>query len=443
MRIPRDPPAFLELVQQAVANQRLASVLDLVTEVDDSKYRHWDKIRHCPPPAGFTAEEHWLALKFKRQGLAKKAPIEDREGQPFEYVLADPIPEWLHEIDLSAGGRIQMPEQITNTDTRDQYYVSSLIEEAITSSQLEGATTTRQVAKEMIKQGRPPRDKSERMILNNFKTMRRIGQLRGESLTKELVFELHRLVTDGTLADPTGAGRFRRPDESVQVVGAYNEVFHDPPPAEQLQTRMEEMCEFGNGESPEEFVHPVIRAIVLHFWLSYDHPFVDGNGRTARALFYWSMLRSRYWLAEFISISHIIRKSPVQYGRAFLLTEHGDNDLTYFIMYHLKVFRRAVRELNEYIARKTSELRAVEAEVRGMVMLNHRQRALVGHALRHPHHHYEVASHQLSHNVSYETARSDLQDLENRGVLGRIKAGKRNVFFPAPNIQEVLNGISG
>jgi len=54
---------------------------------------------------------------------------------------------------------------------------------------------------------------------------------------------------------------------------------------------MEAMCAFVNGRDTEPFIHPAIRAMILHFWLAYDHPFVDGNGRTARALFYWAMLR--------------------------------------------------------------------------------------------------------------------------------------------------------
>jgi Fic family protein len=54
------------------------------------------------------------------------------------------------------------------------------MEEAITSSQLEGAATTREVAKEMIREGRQPRDRSERMILNNYLTMQRIGAIRND-----------------------------------------------------------------------------------------------------------------------------------------------------------------------------------------------------------------------------------------------------------------------
>jgi Fic family protein len=369
-------------------------------------------------------------------------PLRDKNNKPFNYLIVDPIPEMLHKIDQGAGGFIRMPDQITNPDTKDQYYVSSLIQEAITSSQLEGAATTRKVAKEMIQTGRPPRDRSEQMILNNFKTMQQIGKLRGKSLSKELVFDIHRIITDKTLNDESAAGRFRKTDERIVIGDMYNEIFHDPPPAEQLEERTAAMCDFANGKSCTGFIHPVIRSIILHFWLAYDHPFVDGNGRAARALFYWSMLRNGFWLFEFLSISQIILKAPAKYGRAFLYTETDDNDLTYFILHQLKVIDHAIRELHEYIKRKTEKLQAIERELRGIAILNQRQRALINHALRHPHQQYTIRSHQISHNVVYQTSRLDLLDLANRGLLSIKKVGRTWYFTPVSNLEEKLAKLS-
>src|SRR5262249_46303965 len=156
----------------------------------------------------------------------------------------------------------------------------------------------REVAKEMLRTGRAPATDDERMVLNNYQTMQDIREYKDQPLTKELVFRIHRLITNETLKDPTAAGRFRRDDQHRVVGDEYGEVFPEPPPAAELEERMAAMCDFANGKTPEGFIHPVLRAIILHFWLAYDHPFVDGNGRTARALFYWSMLRHNFWLCE-------------------------------------------------------------------------------------------------------------------------------------------------
>ncbi len=446
MRMPSKPPDLKNVWQGSPLDEKRIVRLNRILKADihasvRGRYLHWDKLKRYSPPEGLSPEDWWYAIKIARLRQAKRVPLSDKEGRPFVYVLADPIPEILHEVDQGAGGYIRMPDQITNPDTRDQYYVSSLVQEAITSSQLEGAATTRVVAKEMIRTGRPPRDKSEQMILNNFRTMQQIGKLKEEPLTKQIILDLHRIATEKTLDEESAAGRFRTTNERVVVADMYNEVFHTPPPVVQLEERMAAMCDFANGKTPDEFIHPVLRSIALHFWLAYDHPFIDGNGRVARALFYWSMLRYNYWLFEFISISQIILKAPIKYARAFLYTETDDNDLTYFILQQLDVIRRAMKELHDYIERKTVALRTLESRLHGLIVLNHRQQALISHALRHPHQRYTFKSHQMSHNVVYQTARTDVLDLESRHLLVSRKIGRTWYFTPAHDLEERLSQL--
>lgn len=198
---------------------------------------------------------------------------------------------------------------------------------------------------------------------------------------------------------------------------------------------MEAMCAFANGETPDGFLHPVLRSILLHFWLAYDHPFVDGNGRTARALFYWSMARHKYWLTEFLSISSVILRSRGDYERAYLYSETDHGDLTYFLLYHLEVLKRAMTELTKKLERKARGIRQAEAQIAGMAEMNHRQRALVSHALRHPHAEYTVTSHQRSHGVVTQTARNDLEALVTRGLLNSRYRGKKRVYTPSEAVR--------
>lgn len=335
-----------------------------------------------------------------------------------------------------------LPEALTQADNRDRYIINTLIEESITSSQLEGAVTTRQVAAEMLRTGRKPRDTHERMVLNNYLTMQRIRDLRTQALTPELVLELHHRVTDGTMVDPATSGRLRRADENVRVEDSEGTVFHEPPPATELTARLEAMCDFANGTTPDYFVHPVIRAILLHFWLAYDHPFVDGNGRTARALFYWCMLRRDYPLFEFISISQILLRAPAQYAEAFLHTETDDNDLTYFLLHQAGVVKKAVASLQDYLAQKRSELTQASDALRGVAGLNHRQQALVVHALREPHTRYVITGHQRSHNVSHQTAANDFHDLVARGLLVMLPGGRPRIFVAPTDLGEKLNKLA-
>jgi Fic family protein len=438
MKKPTPPPDFGKLFAKSNRKKFMEILRTVSSPLVEGRYIHWHKLRYRTPPEGLTHEEWWLGLKWQRMSSAKKIPLLDVTGKPFTYSQPDPVLESLHEIDMGAGGYIQMPPEITNPETKDRYYVSSLIEEAITSSQLEGAATTREVAKEMLRANRRPQDRSEQMILNNFLTMKRISDLRSESLSSKLVLDIHRIITEQTLDDPSAAGRFRMSDEDIRVWTRDDLLLHSPPPASELADRMATMCEFANGRIPDTFIHPILRAIILHFWLAYDHPFCDGNGRVARALFYWCMLHNRFWLFEFITISSILYRAPAQYAQSFLYTEIDDNDLTYFVLYQLGVIHRGIQGLHAYVQRKTEQLRRMEAELRGVAVLNHRQKALISHALRHPQYAYTIESHQRSNSVVYQTARTDLLDLRDRGLLVANKVGKTWRFASPPDLQERL-----
>ena len=182
---------------------------------------------------------------------------------------------------------------------------------------------------------------------------------------------------------------------------------------------------------------PLLRAITLHFMMGYDHYFADGNGRTSRAVFYWSMLRQGFFLAEFLSISRLLRRAPARYARSFLYTEDDDGDLTYFYLEQARVIVHAIDDLDKYLTRKTAELRDANRFLRGRG-LNHRQVAVIERFLRDPGATATVADHQARHNVVAQTARTDLQDLERRGYLASAKQGRRVVWFPAEDLARRL-----
>lgn len=441
MHIPEIPPPFSKLMQQLSEAAKLRRVFDTQRDhIKAQKYYHWDDLKYRKPPGDLTREEWWLSLKLQRASTRRAIPLMDKNGHSFSFVTPDIVTELLHQIDRNGGTLIQIPEPVANSDERDRYVVRSLMEEAITSSQLEGAATTREVAKKMLAEGRAPRDRSERMILNNFATMRRIMEVEKEALTPALVLDIHKRVSEGALDIADAAGRLRRADEQIKVWDVEDQVLHDPPLATELQARLEAMCDFANGKTPGFFIHPVIRGIILHFWLAYDHPFVDGNGRTARALFYWQMLHAGYWLFEFVSISQIIRKAPVQYGTAFLQTETDENDLTYFIIHQAEVIRKALRELHDYIEQKSRETRSCMRLLGRFPDLNHRQQALLTHAIRHSGFAYNIANHMTRYGIAYDTARLDLLDLAKRGILDQRKIGRAIVLISPSDLEKRLTG---
>jgi Fic family protein len=430
VKIPQSPPSPQDLVADLGGDTK--ALLQLVSNPGsavDSKgrYMHWDDMRSHTPPEGLTHRQWWLSTSTARRAVSRPLPLVSVTGRQFRFSNIDSIQETVHRIDQQASGRIVADDVVTNLRSSDRYLISSLAEEAITSSQLEGASTTRRVAKEMLATGRKPRDQSEQMIFNNFRAMMVAQDLADERLTPAEVLRLHRVLTEETL---DSCGRLQTDDDNrIAVFWHNNTLLHRPPPALELPQRLEEMCRFANGESPEGFTHPVVRAIILHFWLAYDHPFEDGNGRTARALFYWAMLHNDYWLTQYLSVSAILRKAPAQYARSFLLTETDDCDITYFVIYQLHIIERAIKSLYEYLGRKITETREIERLLHGSTRLNQRQLRIVRDALRDPGEPFTFAAQARRNAVAHQTARTDMLDMEGLGLLTRTREGKKFVFF--------------
>lgn len=435
------PPSMQELWAKT-APDKYMTIYGSIGHLSNAEYLHWDKLRHLDPPNGLTHEEWWLGLKMARGPILRQLPLMSIDNQRFTFALPDAVLRLLHFVDQRSSGEIAMPEVVTaDEQARQHYLVNSLMEEAIRSSQLEGATTSRRVAKELLQSGRPPTNRSERMIVNNYHASQYMRDSLGERLAPENILAMHRILTEGTLDNPDAAGRLQTADDERVAVfdRASGELIHQPPPAEQLAERLQGMCDFANeSEDGSSFIHPVIRSTLLHFWLAYDHPFEDGNGRTARLLFYWSMRKHGYWLTEYLSISRILRQAPTKYARSFLLTETDDLDATYFIIYQLEVMRRAMDELHVYLKRKVNEVRKVEQALRGAEDLNHRQLALLSDAIRRPGKGYTPRSHAATHGVTEETARTDLLQLWRRDLLSRRKAGRRFIFEAPSNLSELV-----
>jgi len=410
---------------------------------DDGRYLHWDKLQRLPAPQGLASKQWWLKIKLARANERRTLPLTDPYGRPFGFTLPDAVLRHLHHVDQRCSGDIGMETVVTSEkESERRFLVNSLMEEAIRSSQLEGATTSRRVAKEMLRSGRPAKDRGELMIANNYRALQFVRDEISGDLTPEAVLELHRTVTEGTLKNPDAAGRLQRPDEERVAVFDRDDAerpVHRPPPAEELPRRMELLCRFANGaDDGEQFIHPVVRAVLLHFWLAYDHPFEDGNGRTARLLFFWALRKHNYWLAEYLPISRFIRKATAQYERAFLETETDEGDTTYFLIHQLKVIEQAIADLDRYLRRKVTEQSEMKSMLQTIDNLNGRQVALLAHATKNPDHAYTFAGHAHSNRVTHETARSDLGDLEERGFLIRRRRGRTYVFEVPADLPERL-----
>lgn len=449
MRIPVVPPDIHTLLRDsldpklrdpAVLSQIFSRTLGVTHR---GRYLHWDKLRHLDPPEGYDHQLWWLAIKLSRRSQFQPLPLRDRQDQPFQFTMPDIAQERVHRIDRLAAGFIQSDSPLPGDMDQHRYLLRSLTEEAISSSLLEGAATTRQAAKRMLRDKLKPSSKGEQMIVNNYLGLRFIADTaKQKQLTPQDIFELHGILTRDTLKDPDSAGRFRREDEQIVVADVEGRTLHTPPKCEELPRRLAALCRFANADDDEPFIHPVVRSILLHFWLAYDHPFVDGNGRTARALFYWSMLKRGYWLMEYVSISRLLLNARSSYNRAFLYTETDENDATYFLLHQMRTIIQAIDALHAYLDKKMQEMKRCQEILRSKAAsslpLNHRQLSLIRHGIEHPGTVYTIAQHERYHSIGYATARSDLLALVEMGLFIKAKEGRKFTFLAPDDLGDRL-----
>lgn len=451
MKLPQNPPDYRKIVQEIIEStpKKTTELIGVGPTDLEGRYLHWDEVRRRPTPETLSTEQYWAGLKLARlrQAIVSQ-DLRAQDGSSFTFNTPGIIQRELHWIDQHAGGEVGGYPEIVNQDTQEKHLLKSLTDEAYSSAVLEGAVATRSAAQQMITKRLEPKTVDEQMILNNYRAMQFIRTIKDDPMTPETVKEIHRIITDKTLDRPEMAGALRQLEDDIAIYDDSDGTqLHIPPPANELPERLEALCQTANwNDSPENgnlFVHPIVNAITLHFMLAYDHPFIDGNGRTARALFYWSMARNGYWLTEFTSISAVIRNSPAQYYRAFLYTETDENDLTYFLINQLDVIHKAVSELFTYLDQKAGELIEAQHILEDSFfnqVLNRRQKIAIKKLVEKPSKLYTIQDYQHEHSVSYLTARKDLLELVDHKLLVKTRSGRSYVFTGTKNLLQKIRG---
>lgn len=433
--IERPPKIEKKYFSKALSMLKDKKCLDKIKAIN-SKYLYWDKVKCQMKSENFSPIDLWTAVKLTRN-------LDYRHLQfgkyKFSFSQTDYIQEILHKFDLNVGGNLGA-QQLIPEQEKEKYLVSSIMEEAIASSQIEGAVTTRRKAKEMLRKNDKPRSKSDQMILNNYRTIQTIVDIRNEPLTINLLLEIHRQISHNTLNDKSDEGKFRNSNDVFVVDHIESEIVHRPPDFKEIPELMEQISHFFNNDEHDYFIHPVIKGIILHFMIGYIHPFVDGNGRTARALFYWYLLSKGYWLTEYLSISRLIIKSKNQYESAYLYTENDENDLTYFINYNLKTMDLAYDALRIYIQRKIEEKKYV-TNFQRIAGINDRQAEIIKWFNDEPHLLLTVKEVENRLLVSNQTSRTDLKQLMESGFIELIQVNKKKqAFVRSEKFEKILKG---
>ena len=288
--------------------------------------------------------------------------------------------------------------------------------------------TTSKKAKEMIKTNRKPIWNDEKMILNNYKVMVYINNdLIKEKLSAENLLKLKSILTKDILEEEK-IWRFRTDEDEIVIQDNITwEIYHRTPNQNFLMQEIEKFFIYANDEEKtNSFTHPFIKACILHFWIWYLHPFCDGNWRTARAIFYWYLLKKWYWGFSYIPLSRIIKETKNKYENAYLYSEQDNFDLSYFIVYITNITKQAIEEFKNYISKKIEKQKNIDY----IDWLNERQNRLLNWFKEFKYKFVNNSTHKNYYWISINTAKSDLEDLVKKWFLEKKKEWKFvNYYF--------------
>lgn len=436
IRVPRDINSIKadEIFQKFLNNR--APLLDYMAQISENGYLHWEKARYRTAPEGYSSTEAWYMAREVRKLSSRPIPIRTEDDEAFTFYRLQNVEGFLRYIDMYTGGQFMMDgsNPQTSAGEKQKYLTRGIIEEAIASSQLEGATTTRRYAKRMIAEKIKPRNKDDWMILNNFKVMQALEEdYRGRDLSVEMLLEMQDTLTRNTIPDDE-VGRFRVDEDNI-VVEYRDKITHVPPSEKFVKQELVRLIEYANDT---KFVHPVTKAIILHFWIGYLHPFTDGNGRLARSIFYWYMLKNDYWAIAYLPISLVIKRAPAQYGNAYIYTEQDNLDFTYFYDYNLRRIVQAIEEFKRYVDDQHRQHALIDKKLEDIMYTNDRQKSLIHHLVSLPRQFTTVTSHQSLQNVSRVTAAKDIKDLADHDLLIAKRAGKNIRYTASEKLLQLL-----
>ncbi|MCK4744880.1 Fic family protein [Candidatus Parcubacteria bacterium] len=404
------------------------------------EYLYWDKFQYKELiPKNIKKEKLWVMVKILRDIRSKKTPILDDKNNIFRWIKLSKFEEFFHNIDMNTGGKLFSSKKDIDKNNKQKLISNGIMEEAIASSQLEGAATTRKVAKKFLRENRKPKNESEQMILNNYLTMQSIeNEYKNRSMNMDLLLELHKMITKDTLTDEGKIPCLRA--GGISVIDPINgKIYHEAPNISFVKKELKRLVLFANDElESDNFIHPVVKAIMLHFWIGYLHPFTDGNGRLARLFFYWYLLKNNYWAFAYLPISKIIKKSPKQYTMSYVYSEQDDNDLTYFIDYNIRKIRLAVKEFEEYLEKEQKSNLQMNKKARLKYNFNERQIQLLQYLYRAPEERTSLRMHMNIYQVSAKSAIKDLKGLEKQKFLISKKQGRNIYYYPDDKINKLF-----
>jgi Fic family protein len=368
------------------------------------KYMYFDDLKKWPTE--FSKEKFWALVKSQRKFSSQPIVPVNFNDQNFRLSHVFAHQEVLHLID---SGKFAPTGNLTKKQLKE-FANKALISECIYSAAIEDDQIKPASAKKTLLEATPNKTKQDEFVKQTQKNLQSLYELKILSpvLLKNLFGELR-----------------AEDDRFVQSPSNKKMVCYIAPTTAVFEKQFDELIKFANNSTKHKFIHPVMKAIILHFWALILKPFANNNGIFARGLYYWYLQNNGYEGLALLPLSENIKGNLTGYSKAISAAAQDDNDFTYFASFIFEMLQTSANNFTQTTKGKSAN---VVATIIAKTGLNQRQGALLFDLAKFKYARTNFTSYMKENSITRKTAADDLKFLEKNGYLTAQKVGK-NVFY--------------
>ena len=407
-------------------------------------YLTWDQFLASRLPDPLSPVQTWEVLKAIDHAAGIDLPIPDLEGRTYWYLRTHDIADSVGRIQCLCRADSSLYRRLTATQNR-RVLVHSRIDETLAAAQLDGLLISVEQGADLLRSNRAPRNNTERIVRNTLAALDHLDELVGEPFSYDLLMHLRSLLLVGLRVDAWPVTPPR--------MGLMPSEYSDEQVREGSERQVRHICDYANHATGDPHDHPVMRALLLTDMFRFYRPLPCMNSQVGRLVFRLYALKVGLPVLGMLPISRAklsweddALESPLvtlRPGEYFEAHRHFGTDLTGYMTLAVQLALTALQDLNWQI----DDMERQDEELRSLLQqdptINHRQRSVLGRALRNPTSEFRIATHKTTHSVVYATARADLLDLVERGYLEMVTRGRAFVFVPAPGMRALLEEHEG
>ena len=402
-------------------------------------YLPYAELSNLAVPPGAAVDETWNALRTVLRLGAIEETVPDLDGTTYWYYRTHELSDAISTILCHCRAGSALDRQLAASQNR-RLITRLRMDEAVAAAHLDGLNISNQTAYQLLENGRGARTPTQRVLWNSYEALSKVQRLADEPFTPELF--------DALLAQLVEKVEPRSWDKIAPRRGLLQAEISDDATRRHGREKLTEICDYANGDAGEDSDSPVLRALLIADMFRYYRPLPYLNGQVGRLAFKLYAIKAGLPVLGTLSLSlsklqwedgllgpPLVALRPEQYAHNYQIARP---DLTQYFTTGVQIMIASLISLRDNLA----EIERRDAQIRNLLhddsSVNHRQRSILGHALRQPDTGFTIAHHQRKHQVAYATARADFLGLVDRGWLTSTTKGKALVFQAAPQLPSLL-----